>query len=387
MPESVIGATTSDIVHQIKTKEGSLTVTHNTKDIVANTLGHLMAIPTTHSILWTWGSAFRNPPKELATELFERYKDVPWKGDVLVRVGKVSILGDIQRMLARNEDVRGRPWNLKDAFGRGVEFAGKLGVALLMSLEGLKAKLFRTDYYNAFANTVTVYHPKLAVGMHELGHAEWFNQMDSKKRAAYNVGLLNQLIYIPFLRPYVEWQASAKAMNRFKNDTERRQGLKILEAAWATYLGFDSLVSIALISPAIALPLIKATAWKVSGDIALGKSVFHVAYGAALHPYGSSIAGHLMNRLYPKKEQRFGYVFEGKKTEKHAAFEKKKAVTIERKAAPTELSAHQVLVATAKAPKPNEPLGVEGKGGRQFSEEPLKQGKRPLHSNTSRITF
>lgn len=108
MPEHVIGANPRDVIHQRITAEGSLTFAYNKRDIVANTIGHILAVPTTHTILWTWGSAFRNPSKELVTELYDRYKDVPWKGDVLVRVGHSSIFGDIQRMLALERARQGK---------------------------------------------------------------------------------------------------------------------------------------------------------------------------------------------------------------------------------------------------------------------------------------
>lgn len=355
MPEAVVGAKQSDILHQIKTKEGSLTIEYNTKkDIVANTIGHILAIPTTHTILWTWGSAFQNAKPELADQLFERYKDVPWKGDVLVRVGHTSLIGDIKRMLARNEDIRGRPWALKDPIGKVIEGVGKFAAAIKMTVDVIGAKFKRSDYYNPFSNTVVVYHPRLAAGMHELGHAEWFNQMENKKRLSYNIGLMNQFLYVPFLRPYIEWQASANAMKHFKSDIERKQGLKILEGAWGTYLGFDSLVTLAMVSPAFAIPLLEATAVTISGKLVIGKTILEAGYGLALHPYGSSIAGHLMNRLYPKKDQRFGFVFEGKKTDKHIAYEKAQVSPESKKGKPQELSAHQVLVAAAKAPKSHE---------------------------------
>lgn len=377
MPEAVVGAATSDIVHQRKTREGSLTITYNTKDIVANTIGHAMAVPTVHTWLWTWGDAFKNPSPELADKLFERYKDVPWKGDVLVRVGHTSIIGDLQRMMASNDKVRGRPWLLKDPIGRVLEKFGKAGVSLLYLFDGmftvghaLWSKVFRTDFYNPFSNSLSIYHPKLAIGMHELGHAEFFNnQVSDKGRLGVILGRMPELIinkvipfHAPILTPYIEYQASKNAMKHFKTDEERREGLKVLEAAWATYL-FSDVLNMSF----IPRPL---------------NDVISVVLS-----YPASVAGHLMNRLYPKKDQRFGYVFEGKKSGKHAAFEKDNQHKAVQKSPMPELNAHQVLEATARAPKASRELPVEGKGGRQFSEDPLKNGKRPLHSNTSRITF
>jgi len=388
MPEAVVGAKLTDIVHQKKTAEGSLTIAYNPKDIVANTIGHVLAVPTTHTILWTWGSAFKNPSKELAGKLFERYKDVPWKGDVLVRVGHVSLMGDLQRMFARNETIRGRPWMLKDRFGRAIEFVGKLGVAFLTTLNAIKAKLMRSDYFNPFANTVAVFHPKLAAGMHELGHAEWFNQMDRNQRVAYSAVLTNALVYVPFFRSFIEWQATANAMKHYVSDAERRQALKMHEAAWATYLGFDALATLSLVAPAFALPLLKA-AITITGKLTIGTKLFTAAIGTALHPYSSSIAGHLVNRLYPKKDQRFGYIFEGKKGEKRVVEDRfrnaknpapqpQTAESMSQEKNPLfDLKPHQILQATARA-VPEQ---------RQFVSGGDRNGKQKLHSNYSRVTF
>lgn len=379
MPEHIIGVRPKDVVHQQKTAEGSLTFVYNKRDIIANTIGHILAVPTTHTLLWTWGSAFRNPSPELVTQLFDRYKDVPWKGDVLVRVGHTSIFGDIQRAMARNEDVRGRPWNIKDKFGRTVEYAGKLGAVILMLPGMIKNKFFRADYYNPFSNTVNIYHPKLAPGMHELGHAEFFNQMENKKRAAYYIGMINPIVQIPFFRSFYEWQASAIAMKRFKGDAERRQGLKILEGAWGTYLAIDTLTTAALVAPALALPLLKAT-WDMAFTIPLGKSAaLSVLYKLGIAPYGAAIGGHAMNRLYPKKEQRFGYIFEGKEYPKGNREIKQSPKP------PLELSAHQVLVARAE-PKQRGTVS-DSLSNRQFGSADDRNGTRPLHSNTHRITF
>lgn len=359
MAEHIIGANAADVVHQHTSAEGSLTVTHNTRDFVANTVGHVLAVPFKHLPLWTWDAAFKNPPKELSTKLFERYKDVPWKGDVMVRVGHTSIMGDLQRLWASYDTVKG-----KSVFSTTHWTIDRAARALYTPIQIIKssmAKVFRSDYYDPITNTAVVYHPNLAKGMHELGHAEFWDA--SKHREAWTT-----FYAFPIVQSFTEWKASANAMKRFKTDEERRQGLKVLEPMFASYLFSDvlRLVNIPGLPP---LPTIAAP-W---------------------------IAGHFMARGYPRRAQRFEYVFSGReKSAKDASAGKKPDIQVPSKAVNVrpaekmkmpELSAHQVLVATAKAPKPHETVGVEGKGGRQFSEDPLKQGKRPLHSNTSRITF
>lgn len=382
MSEQIIGVQAKDIVHAAQSKEGSLTVAYNTRDLIANTLGHVLAVPTTHTVLWTWSSAFRNPSRELATDLYQRYKDVPWKGDVLVRVGQANLFGDIQRIFAKNEDIRGRPWMLKDPIGRTIEYVGKLGAAILTTKDAIASKITRNDFYNPFSNTVTVFHPKLAAGMHELGHAEFYNQMDRKKRAGYIVALMNKIVYLPFLRSFNEWQATANAMRHYKNDTERRQGLKMHEAAWATYLSVDALTAMAFVAPALALPLLTSPAWGIAATARLGSRAVTLSMGVPMAVYGSSLAGHFMNRLYPKKEQRFGYIFSGKQVEpmphtKHQAGGEKplEQPTTPKKRIPEriiyDLKPHQILEAQA----------------RPFDSAGDRTGKRPLHSNTSRISF
>lgn len=270
--------------------------------------------------------------------------------------------------------------------GRTLEYAGKLGAAILMVPSMIKNKFLRADYYNPFSNTVNIYHPKLAPGMHELGHAEFFNQMENKKRAAYYIGIVNPIVTIPFFRSFYEWQASAIALKRFKGDAERRAGLKILEGAWATYLAIDSLTTAALVAPALAIPLLKA-AWSIPFVMPLGQgTVLKGIVSLGMAPYGASIGGHMMNRLYPKKDQRFGYIFSGgtapgaTRQEMPVQFHKKRA------AAPQhELSAHQVLTATAKAPVKN--TRADDILNRQFTASGDQNGKRPLHSNTHRVTF
>ncbi len=53
MVESVIGAKPSELVSSIRAKEGSLAFTYSKKDIVANSVGHILAIPTNHVPLLT----------------------------------------------------------------------------------------------------------------------------------------------------------------------------------------------------------------------------------------------------------------------------------------------------------------------------------------------
>ena len=309
MPEQVIGAKPQELVSSIKTTEGSLSFTYSNADVVANTIGHVMAIPTTHLMLLTFRNAFQNPPPELVNHLKDRWKDVPWKGDVLVRVGHNSVFGDVQRLFAK-ESLRG-PFSFN--FGEGkLAKAARLALRILVLpsvvLGGMKAKLFREDHYNVFTNTVNIYHPNSAIGMHELGHAEFFNQ--EKHRSIY--GLFKEM---PILKSFTEYKASVRAVAHMKTDSERRQALKVLEAAWGTYLMKDVML-IAL--PFVALSPLRAALTATSAfALPFGPKIVQelTKFGFTAGVLAGAASGHILSRTpYPGQRQRFGYIFEGNQT-------------------------------------------------------------------------
>lgn len=320
MTEAVIGAKTQDILHQKLTPEGSLTVTRNRRDILANTVGHVMAIPMTHLLYGTVRNIFETPSPEVATTLFERWKDVPWKGHVLVRVGHTSAFGDLVR--AWKVDKLGGPF----AVEKTDRWYAKLGKYLfrvfgipMSFVIALQAKLLRSNYYNALANTANVYHPHLGFGMHEIGHADFFHHEKHKTAYAAFGGF-------PIIKSFTEYKASHRALLHAASDAERRKLLNVLEPAWATYLVRDVLQLAAIAVPTgLAVAMLNGVL-----PIAFG-------YGMLYSVLAAFAAGHVMNRLYPRKDQRFGYIFAGQPKEPR----------------PSQLSAHQVLVAIAKAPKPN----------------------------------
>lgn len=340
MPEAVIGAKPTDIVHQTKTPEGSLTVSYNTKDILANTVGHMLAVPTTHLMLQTFGSVFRNPSRELATKLHDRFADVPWKGDVLVRVGHTSIFGNLQRYFTNHERIRGRP---KFGFGkidRVLDYFAKVLLLPSFLFTELKAKLFRFDNYNPLTNVVTVFHPRLGAGMHELGHAEFFNQMPRGKREAYAIAKMASSIVekfpvfgaIPVITSFLEWKATQMAMPHFRNDAERRRESTVLEAAFGGYLMYDFLVlTMPFLLPAIPFAKEMIASASVTLPQAFPELVRELfKFGWMRGTFAGAVAGNVLARLpYPGRRQRFGYIFSGKE----------KAQT---------LAPHQVLVATAR---------------------------------------
>lgn len=307
LSEDSLGINPRDVVRVIQTPEGGKMTFLYKQDFIARTVGHLLAIPAVHLPLLTFKDIFKNPSRELVDQLYEHWKDVPWKGDIVVRLGHTSVVDDIIRLFSLDRkkwvggdlktfkafpsDVRrwtGREWKvyLKTLWSLGARstfFLWKLPFDYIMP------KLFRTDYYDMFTKTVNIFHPNIAVGMHEMGHAHFFDQYqkDPKKGAFYSVGRT----YVPFVKSFVEWKASVGAFRHMKTDEERRKATKVLEGAWGGYLVND-------IAKVVAPHLQGPIKWAFSSAGAIS----------------GMIAGHLLARLpYPGKRERFGYVFEGKK--------------------------------------------------------------------------
>lgn len=309
MPESVIGAKSHELVSTMKTKEGSLSFTYSNTDFVANTIGHVLAIPTTHLPLLTLRNAFQNPPPELVDQLRDRWKDVPWKGDVLVRIGHNSIFGDVQRLFAK-ESLRG-PFSFnfgEGKFAKAARLALRILVLPSVVFAGIQAKLFRANQYNKLTNTVNIYHPNSAIGMHEIGHAEFFNK--EKYRTLY--GLFSEM---PIIKSFTEYKASVLGLARMKSDKERREATKVLEAAWGTYLMGDVL-KIAL--PFVALsPLRSALTATATFAMPFGPKILQelTKFGFTAGVMAGAASGHILSRApYPGRRQRFGYIFEGNQT-------------------------------------------------------------------------
>ncbi|MBI4066204.1 hypothetical protein HY411_00660 [Candidatus Gottesmanbacteria bacterium] len=231
---------------------------------------------------------FKNPSLGYAQELLKRWKDVPWRGDVLLRIGHTSLWGDIERTF--RTDIKGRPNFFLRALGLLGTIPGWLG-----------GKLNRDNFYNPFTNTVHVFRPVLATGMHEVGHAKFFDERTHRNLwvgATLLPFIIDRLIApwpflrIPIYTSFLEWQANVRAMKQFFTDTEREEALRVMEPAFGTYLPTDVL--------SLAAPFIPGGfAWMLAAPIA------------------GAVAGHIVNRLpwngIKDRKERFGYVFEGKK--------------------------------------------------------------------------
>ncbi len=203
-----------DITEEVRGKIRFITK----KDWFADTLGHIGAIPT-HLFLGTFRNVFQNTPKEEIKEaITEGFKDAPFKNEIAVRLGHSSLFGELKRLY--DPHIKGRPnIVLRTLFGIPSVFGA-----------WLMGKIMRSDLYNPFTKTATVFHPNKAVALHETGHALDF---DRRYSGAYT--MLDELSGL-FVLPK-EWRASHYAMKALSTPEERQKASKVLEPAFGSYIG------------------------------------------------------------------------------------------------------------------------------------------------------
>ncbi|MBI4066206.1 hypothetical protein HY411_00670 [Candidatus Gottesmanbacteria bacterium] len=247
---------------------GSLTVEYNPRDVLANTIGHVLAIADTHLQYLTLNHVFENASPDLAKDMFNRWKDVPWRGDIKVRIGHSSLWDEL-----------GRTFSLDAAEGRPNLFTRVIGLPWT-GLSWVESKLFRHNYFNPFTNAATVYHPHEAFGMHELGRAQFY---DEHKHSVY-LRVLGALTLLP-VASFFEWKSSANAMKRFESDVQRERATKILEPRFGGTLMSELFLPANLLFPGLSTLVSPLMNWA-----------------------GGLISGHILSRL-PNKRERFGWVF------------------------------------------------------------------------------
>lgn len=306
---------------------GSLAFAYSKDGWWANTVGHTLAVPIIHLPLLTLKDSFKSPKEELVQTLKDRWKDVPWKGDTLVRVGHASFAGDIQRLLAKDDEVKGRA--IFSTTSKHVDRVARYLYIPFQLLNTAMAKTLRTNWYDPITNTASIYHPDKALGMAEIGAAKFFDKKKNPTGWAFFSGF-------PVIRSMISYGANKNAMPQFKTDEERKSALKIMEPRFSSTLIQD-------VSYFARLPFVDPLATLVGG-FASG----HIA---------SRMPGLRVSDQY----QRFGYVFEGKDPKKdtkyfhgpHGAQESAKQSHDEHSAADKhDLKDHQVYVSSARAMRP-----------------------------------
>lgn len=250
-------------------KQGGISFVHKKGDLVERTLGRYGALEG-NILLWTPGSILGSIPPERVADLQERYKDVAWRGNVEVYLNHAPLFKQLKRLFESERRT--------NFFARST-----VGLASVL-LNWLPVKLARIDHYNPFTETAVVYNKNPAAAMHEIGHAEDFDQSEHPTLRAFSYAL-------PFVRSKLEWNASRNAMKHM-NPQEQEQARKVLEPALGTYIGVDIVQTAAMLFP----PLSPITA--------LGTLV------------GSLAAGHIHSRL-PGSHNLFTEPFTSAKVEIH----------------------------------------------------------------------
>lgn len=285
---------------------GSLDVLYK-KDSAFRMLGHFLAIPS-HIALGTIRDIGVDPKPELVDTILDHWKDVPWKGDIVVRIDHIDPKADWKRWVEQRRR-EGKRSPVTEAIGYVSTY-----------ITDWKYKIKRTNYYNSMTKTVHIYHPDSAVLDHELGHAQDMER-DGGKRGMF-ANLRRELA------------ASKNAMMHMNSDDERKKAMKLLEPALGTHIS-------AITSKIV---LYGGLLGFIYGELKQPKSVsyYNKKFPAFIAAYAGlrllpPVIGHITSRL-PNRKSSFGYIFSGE-VESGSARESKR---------PT-LSPHQVQVATARA--------------------------------------
>lgn len=244
-------------------KISGITIVHKRGDIIENTIGRIGGTLNEYIPFWTPEAIFHNISEDQAESLKDRYRDVNWRGDVKVYLGHNPLFDQLRRQFF-------------ELGKRRINFLFRLLPGLpYTAYAWVSSKLARTDFYNPFTETVTVYNPNLAVPTHETGHAEFFDKSSFP-------GLQALSRFIPGIRTYQEWTASNYAMKHL-DPPERQKARKVLEPAVGTYVGADAAIlgylAFPPLAPAIAivapfLPLIGLIAGHIHSRLPGTKNIF-----------------------------------------------------------------------------------------------------------------
>lgn len=192
---------------------------------VSGLLGRVLGSPITALTMMTT-APFRPGPSEDS----EGIKDVlkALKNDKLLKDHVVN-LNDVHPI-----ENLGRVWtNPRTSLGT------KLLGTLLSPLGDASAALSRSDHYNPWADSSTIFTNHPAILAHELGHAKDFRKEDDP--GLYAFGRMAPLINFAYI-PYQEYAASENAMKDLANiktiskDTLEESG-SLLSAGFGSYLG------------------------------------------------------------------------------------------------------------------------------------------------------
>lgn len=265
-----------------------------------------------------FGKDIHKTYSEIAEKLFDYWKDVPWKGNVLVKIKPASVKEDI----ARYYEVLGKT-------PQEATFVDKFVHVPQLVAYNLLTRFFRASHYQDYTHSVTLYNKSIPVGMHELGHALDFDPHVSGLRETHTYKIPPNATGIKGVLSR-EWKASANAMKQFRNDDERRQAMKQMEPAYGTYIGdaLGKIASLAIIAGSAAVIALNPVlipahilAYSLGAKVGLAAllsfdvMIFARTIGIFAGAIGAKIASALRSR-----RSTFGYVFEEQRIEKNVMF-------------------------------------------------------------------
>lgn len=206
-----------DRVEGEKTLSNNAVIINKKSNPLMYGLGQLLSIPAKILLFDTKVGA--HPKKETIDTIVQNVEGNDKLSNLTVRVGHTAPLKDTYRLLTDKKIKEEVPLYLRI-----------LGIPTTL-LGGTLAHLFRMDHYNPFTHTASIYSDIPAVGMHEVGHANFY----AKKRGGRLPRLLLQLSGIGTL--YHEYRASKYANASLEPHLKYQTG-RYLFPAFGTYLGY-----------------------------------------------------------------------------------------------------------------------------------------------------
>lgn len=201
------------LIHEDTENIRSNTIEYALDDPLSRTASYILNIPSKVLLLSTKVGAL---PREETQHYIQQYLQKSNLENTTVRVGHTRILRDLYRLVSDKK--------LKD-----ISLAGRLLLGIPYTLiGGLISKLTRSDMYNPFTKTANIYSDVPAIALHELGHAQDYQ----------NKGYPTLYSLARYLTPamlYQEYKASAIADKALPEEKKWQTG-RYLVPAFGTYI-------------------------------------------------------------------------------------------------------------------------------------------------------
>lgn len=140
-------------------KKGSLNIIHHeTGDIVEATVGKVMAGVFQHPGFASYKSWLKDIPPERVNEIYEKFKDVEWNGDIEVNLNHSPVFRQLKRLFESDR---------KNSLFTRVA----LGVPATL-LYGAMGRIGQWSYYNPYAESLQLYNENKYADFARMGVAE-----------------------------------------------------------------------------------------------------------------------------------------------------------------------------------------------------------------------